>query len=420
MDAFVADKSPQAYEKLVDTLLASPHFGERLALYWLDLVRYADTAGYHSDNHRDVYLYRDWVINAFNRNMPFDQFTTEQLAGDLLPKATAEQKISSGYNRMLQTTEEGGAQAKEYQAKYYADRVRNVSTVWLGMTLGCCECHDHKFDPFATKEFYKLEAFFADLQEASVGRQAQTAVPPTAQAEKVKKLDADLTSLQSEIAKLAPEADKSQAKWEQDVRAKVNKNVPKEIAAIVGIEPGKRNPKQKEALAHYYRKIDPTTAVLQKKLMTPAGPETRALVKTVPTTLVSTAGPPRTIRVLPRGNWLDETGEVVLPATPAVLPKLDVTGRRANRLDLARWLMSADNPLPARVFVNRLWMLYFGQGIVKTMDDFGAQGTWPTDPELLDWLAVDFRESGWDIKRLIKLMLLSNTYRQSSRRDRRI
>src|SRR5204862_6352794 len=174
VDAFLADKSGDAYEKLVDRLLASSPYGERMALYWLDLVRYADTGGYHSDNHRDVSLYRDYVIDAFNKNLPFDQFAKEQLAGDLLANSTASQRIASGYNRLLQTTEEGGAQAKEYQAKYFADRVRNLSTVWLGLTLGCIECHDHKYDPFTTKEFYQLEAFFADIQERSVGRQEQT------------------------------------------------------------------------------------------------------------------------------------------------------------------------------------------------------------------------------------------------------
>ena len=153
VDAFLADTRPQAYAQLVEQLLASPHFGERLALYWLDLVRFADTDGYHTDSHRDVYLYRDWVIEAFNRNLPFDQFVTEQLAGDLLPQPTIDQKIATGYNRLLQTTHEGGAQAKEYQAKYYADRIRNFSTAFLGLSLGCSECHDHKFDPFTIKEF---------------------------------------------------------------------------------------------------------------------------------------------------------------------------------------------------------------------------------------------------------------------------
>ena len=177
VDAFVKDQDPDAYEKLVDRLLASPHFGERMAVYWLDMVRYADTCGYHSDNHRDVWLYRDYVIDAFNANKPFDRFTIEQLAGDLLPNATIEQRIASGYNRLLQTTEEGGAQPKEYTAKYAADRVRNASVVWLASTMGCCECHNHKFDPFTTKDFYSFEAFFADVQEKAVGRQEETPMP---------------------------------------------------------------------------------------------------------------------------------------------------------------------------------------------------------------------------------------------------
>src|SRR5436190_5152888 len=170
VDAFVNDTSANAYEKVVDQLLASPHFGERMAVYWLDLVRFADTIGYHSDVPRDIVPYRDWVINAFNSNQPFDQFTVEQLAGDLLPNATSAQKVASGYNRLLQTTEEGGAQPKEYAAKYNADRVRNYSSVWLAGTMGCCECHDHKFDPYTTKEFYEMAAFFADVREAGVGK----------------------------------------------------------------------------------------------------------------------------------------------------------------------------------------------------------------------------------------------------------
>lgn len=416
VDEFLKDSDPRAYEKLVDRLLASQHHGERLALYWLDLVRYADTAGYHSDNPRDVYLYRDWVIDAFNNNMPFDRFTVEQLAGDLLPKPSAEQKIASGYNRLLQTTEEGGAQAKEYQAKYYADRVRNFSTVWLGLTLGCCECHDHKFDPFTTKEFYKLVAYFADIQEAPVGRQQQTPIMKPAEEEQIRKIEAAMGPLQQEIGKLAPQADKAQAKWESDVRAKGIKDLPKEIAALVAVEPAKRNAKQKEALTAYYRQLDPLVAGPVKKLAELQSQKAN-LMKSVPTTLVAMAAAPRTVRVLPRGNWLDDSGEIVQPGTPASLPEFSKSGadkRRLNRLDLAQWVIASENPLTARVFVNRLWMLFFGQGIVKTLDDFGAQGTWPSHPELLDWLALEFRSSGWNVRDMIKLLVLSRTYRQTS------
>ncbi|MBI5756883.1 MAG: DUF1549 domain-containing protein, partial [Planctomycetales bacterium] len=194
VDAFVNDKSADAFEKLVDKLLASPHFGERMALHWMDLVRFADTAGYHSDNPRDIVPYRDYVIRSFNANLPFDQFTREQLAGDLLPSPSVWQKVASGYNRLLQTTEEGGAQAKEYIAKYAADRVRNVSSVWLGTTMGCCECHDHKYDPLTQRDFYSLAAFFADVQETAVGRREPGLPVPSEEDEK------QLTQLDQSIA----------------------------------------------------------------------------------------------------------------------------------------------------------------------------------------------------------------------------
>jgi hypothetical protein len=412
VEAFVADRSPQAYEKLVDRFLTSEHFGERMALYWLDLVRYADTGGYHSDNHRDVALYRDWVIDAFNDNLPFDRFTTWQLAGDLLPGATVEQKIASGYNRLLQTTEEGGAQAKEYTAKYQADRVRNFSSVWLGVTLGCSECHDHKYDPFTTKDFYKIAAFFADIQERAVGRQEQTPLPSPEQSDRLRKFDADIDRLQKELAQQVDV--KAQARWEEEIKGKV-KGLPKEVAAALAVAADKRQAAQQAVVAKYYQEQQPALAPLRKQLEGVQKDKVE-FQKTIPTTLVSMAGTPRMVRVLPRGNWLDDSGEVVQPDVPASLPKLQLPAeqKRATRLDLARWVVSPDNPLTARVVVNRLWMLYFGQGLVKTLEDLGSQGAWPSHPELLDWLAVDFREHGWDLRRTIKQILLSSSYRQSS------
>jgi Protein of unknown function (DUF1553)/Protein of unknown function (DUF1549)/Planctomycete cytochrome C len=351
------DKSGYAYEHLVDRLLASPRFGERMAIFWLDLVRYADTTGYHGDNHVDIYLFRDYVIRAFNANKPFDRFTIEQLAGDLVPSPTEETRIASGYNRLLQTTQEGGAQAKEYMAKYSADRVRNVSTVWLGSTLGCAECHDHKYDPFTTREFYSLGAFFADVQETAVGVQQPTAFPTAEQA-------------------------RAQQALEQ------------EIAALKAI----KKPSEVE----------------RKKL---AGLENRMteLRGQIRTTLISTKVEPRMMRVLPRGNWLNESGSVVVPGVPAALPGLSAaSASRLTRLDLARWLASRENPLPARVMVNRLWRVFFGQGLVTTLDDFGSQGAQPSHPELLDWLACEFSDSGWDVKGLVRKMVMSETYRQTS------
>jgi Protein of unknown function (DUF1553)/Protein of unknown function (DUF1549)/Planctomycete cytochrome C len=325
--AFLANDRPDAYERLVERLLGSPHYGERMALYWLDLVRYADTVGYHGDQEHAIAPYRDYVIKAFNENKPFDRFSAEQLAGDLLPGAGAEQKIASGYNRLLQTTHEGGAQDKEYRAKYAADRVRNVSAVWLGATMGCAECHDHKFDPYTQRDFYRLAAFFADLDERG--------------------------------AYLGPDS-----------------------------SPTKRPP---EMLVPF-----------------PLAPERKAL------TMVSAAVPPRTVRVLKRGDWMDESGEVVQPGVPACLPPLGVEGRRATRLDLARWLTSPDHPQTARVFVNRLWYLFFGAGLCRTLDDTGSQGEWPSHAELLDHLATEFVASGWDVKHLVRRIVLSSAYRQSS------
>ncbi|HEV3115920.1 MAG TPA: DUF1549 and DUF1553 domain-containing protein, partial [Gemmataceae bacterium] len=413
VDAFLADKSPEAYEKLVDRLLASEHFGERMAMYWLDLVRYADTGGYHSDNHRDVYLYRDYVIGAFNKNMPFDRFTTEQLAGDLLPEATRAQRIASGYNRLLMTTEEGGAQAKEYMAKYAADRVRNISSVWLATTLGCAECHDHKFDPYLSKDFYSLAAFFADIKDIPVGRQEQTPLPSPEQAAELQRVDAHIAAVRQQFDKQTPELDMAEAKWEESLRLGEIRKKPKNIVEILLTDPARRTPQQKQAIAAFYRGVAPHLEPLRKQLAD-LQRQRDQLNKTIPTSLLSISVPPRVMRILPRGNWLDDSGPVVSPAVPASLGPLAAHDRRATRLDLARWLIRPENPLVARVLVNRLWKLLFGQGIVKSLEDFGAQGAAPTHPELLDWLAVEFRDSGWNVKHMLKLMALSATYRQSS------
>jgi hypothetical protein len=356
VDAFLADARPDAYEKLVDRLLDSPHYGERLAVYWLDLVRYADTVGYHGDQDRLISPYRDYVINAFNANLPFDRFTIEQLAGDLLPRPTLWQKVASGYNMLGMTTIEGGAQPREYLAKYAADRVRNASSVWLGATLGCAECHDHKFDPYATRDFYRFASFFADLREKGVYDPVADLYLTTPEK------TAAIEQLDREIARLQASPDR--------------KKHATEVAAL--------------------------TARKNEQL--------QGVRRTIPAVPV----PPREMRVLKRGDWLDETGEVVQPGVPASLPLLGVAGRRATRLDLAKWLVSRGHPQTARVFVNRLWKLFFGTGLSRVLDDLGSQGEWPTHPELLDWLAVEFMDSGWDVKHLVRLLVTSNTYRQSS------
>ncbi len=607
VDAFVADESSDAYEKIVDRLLASQHYGERMAIYWLDLVRYADTNGIHGDNHRDHAPFRDYVIRAFNDDMPFDQFTIEQLAGDLLPEATMWQKVASGYNRLNMTTREGGAQPKEYLAKYAADRVRNASSVWMGITLGCCECHDHKFDPFTQKDFYSLASFFVDVKETAVGTQTGTInVPPPDQAARLAELERQIDELQKQIEAAAANLGGQQAEWEKQLLAKIEagdldwmplkpteakssggatlqvqddlsvlstgenpakddytvtlETDAKEIAGLqlealthpsltaeglsrgngnfvltrfevqavdllgdaklvkiagaeadyeqntfpvknaidgnaatgwavsghekksenrravfvfaepvaggpstklvvtmrhesqfaqhnigrfrLSIASGKvpplgrkgiapelvqllktpaesRTAEQKAKVAQFHQELAPELkstrerlAVLQNQRMVAAESGTPVLI--------AMAGPPREMRILPRGNWLDDSGPVVQPATPDSMFSLETKEGRQSRLDLAKWFVARDNPLTARVIVNRLWKICFGKGIVTTMDDFGSQGAFPTHPELLDWLAVEFMESGWDLKHMIKTIVMSNAYRQSSLASREL
>jgi hypothetical protein len=426
VDAFVADQSPAAYEKLVDRLLASPHYGERMAMYWLDLVRYADSIGYHSDNPMNVSPYRDHVIRVFNDNQPFDRFTVEQLAGDLLPGSTREQKIASAYNRLLQTTAEGGAQPKEYIAKYAADRVRNFATVWLGSTMGCCQCHDHKFDPFTMRDFYSLEAFFADVKEPAVGlREGGLPVPSPAQAEESKRVDDELAVAKARFEAPSLEVALAQAAWERErflFRPGKPKalddsfvgppELPSDVAAALAVAPDKRSPDQRKTIAVFYRSIAPALARVRTEVADLEKHQSE-LAKAIPKCIVTTADKPRTIRILPRGNWLDDTGEQVQPAVPKALPPLEGKGR-LTRLDLAHWIVARDNPLTTRVFVNRLWKLFFGQGLTKTLDDVGAQGDWPTHPEMLDWLAVEFFDRGWDVKHMVRLLVTSGAYRQAS------
>ena len=358
-------KTAGGYEAVVDSLLDSPHFGERMAVYWLDLVRYADTVGYHGDQDQNISPYRDYVIDAFNRNLPFDQFTREQLAGDLLPNPTIDQKIATGYNRMLQTSHEGGVQPQEYLAIYQADRVRNLSAVWLGATLGCAQCHDHKYDPYTSKDFYSMAAFFADVDEAQHFRKGTNSLP-TARPPELEVLNrADRERLQFLNDKI-----------EELTSAGGDDELVAEFTA------------EKKQLEANRRKVMITVAL-----------ET-----------------PRTIRVLPRGNYLDESGPIVEPAIPEFLGKLD-TSERSSRLDLADWLVD-DNAgvglLTARVMANRIWYLLFGEGLSSSLDDFGGQGTPPVHPELLDNLAMEFVSNGWNVKQLIKSIVMTRTYQQSS------
>jgi len=438
--AFVADDSPNAYERLVEKLLASPHHGERMAMYWLDLVRYADTNGIHGDNHRDHAPYRDYVIDAFNRNLPFDQFTVEQLAGDLLPKPTNRQRIASGYNRLNMTTQEGGAQAKEYIAKYAADRVRNAATVWLGATLGCAECHDHKYDPYTIRDFYRFAAYFADVSETPVGKQEPARIPSDEDQEKIDELQRQLAKLDEQYTRETPEIAAARKAWAEAKHKELmasptdNLGFSDDVAAALRTPAAERNEELNKAIIEYYRAVAPELESVRAE-MARLEAEQKRIMEKAPLILITTSVKPRTVRVLPRGNWLDDSGEVVQPGIPEFLAHTtgyEPTGRprsgaveqkaatdaannvRATRMDLARWLIARDNPLTARVFVNRLWKLAFGHGLARNVDDFGSQGALPTHPELLDWLAAEFMESGRDVRHMLRLIVTSATYRQSS------
>lgn len=417
VNAFIADRSEKAYENVVDRLLDSPEFGERMALWWLDLVRYADSVGYHGDQPMSVSPFRDYVIKSFNENKPFDRFTLEQLAGDLLPNPTIEDKIASGYNRLGMMSAEGGVQPKEYLSKYIAERVRNVSGTWLGATFGCCECHNHKFDPFLAKDFYSLEAFFADIQERGLysGAEHDGAWGPRLQLPTPQQ-EAERARLRKEIAAVhklldtpSPELAAAQTKWEAEKHGKL----PASVASVLSIPAAKRSEAQRAELAAYYRTIAPALDATRKRL-TDLQLAMANLEKRIPTTLITVSVTPRMIRVLHRGNWMDETGQVCTPAFPEVLSHATPHAGRLTRADLARWLTSPENPLTARTFVNRMWKIAFGTGLSRKLDDLGAQGEWPSHPRLLDWLAGQFIDSGWNVKRVIKLIVMSGTYRQSS------
>ncbi len=610
------DASDASVSEYVERLLASPHYGERMAIPWLDVVRFADTIGYHSDNPRNIYPYRDYVIAAFNANKPFDQFTIEQVAGDLLPQPTQEQRIASGFNRLLLTTEEGGAQAKDYEARYMGDRVRSIGTAWLGLTIGCSQCHDHKFDPITSRDFYSMGAFFADIEEAIIGRREDgLIVPSNEQLVKLQRLKVNQSQIAAELAADHPELANSQIEWEKQqvaladaqaswkpvvvrdaksnagstltilaersvlasgdrpdkdtyfvtlaakesiphavglqleavphdslpakgsgradngnfvvsevvvqlrradgtlspvafksARASVEQTIASEsnpykkwnasatidndekgaewgwailpdvtrkqqlqltfaesvalgaddtlivevrqshgagghllgsfqwavteqavaletpmldpvateLVALIRLPQEQRSSEQASQLHRAFVAIAPELESLRQKLVS-AQKELTQFEDSLPRTLVSTSmATPRVVRILPRGNFLDESGEVVGPALPAFLTTTQTNNRKLNRLDLAQWLVSRENPLTARVFVNRLWKQFFGIGLVKNLDDLGAQGEPPVNQELLDYLAVEFMESGWDVRHVIRLIVNSKTYRQAS------
>ncbi len=439
VDAFLADNSPNACEKVVDRLLQSPRFGEHWARMWLDAARYGDTHGLHLDNYREIWPYRDWVIKAFNRNLRFDQFIVEQLAGDLLPGATLDQTVATGFCRCHVTTSEGGSIEEEVYVRNVVDQVDTFGTVFLGMSVGCARCHDHKYDPITTKEYYQLFAFFNSIDGRALDGNAPRPPPVVrvGSAEQRAQLDRLQTRISEIKRKISDQlaqvkevepggtgeaagqkpAD-SLAAWLKQVQAKNGAGLPKPVGDALKVASAKRNKQQNQVLRdhfieHVWSKSRPTFAPLHKELAA-AEKELADLDKQVPACLVFKELPqPRPAYILKRGEY-DQRGDPVQRGTPAFLPPLPADLPR-NRLGLARWLVSRDHPLTARVAVNRLWQGLFGVGLVKTTEDFGVQGEGPSHPELLDFLAIQFQDEGWDVKRMLRRLVLSATYRQSSR-----
>lgn len=418
VDAFLADASPKAYEKLVDRLLDSPRYGERMAVEWLDAARYADTHGYHLDSGRDLTAWRDWVIQAYNENKPFDAFTVEQLAGDLLPNATLSQRIASGFNRNHMINYEGGAIAEEYHYAYLVDRVNTTATVWLGLTMACAQCHDHKYDPLSKADYYRFLAFFNNVPERGLDGNKGNAEPmlklPTEeQSRRLETLNAILAEKQKAYDEALPTIDEAQHRWESSAEASAE-SIPAEVRQALSKEVAQRDKKDLETVRRYYREKISDDHRRLKETLDNARKERDELDRSIPSTMVmAELEKPRDTFIRIRGDY-DKLGDKVAAGTPAALPSFP-SGAPMNRLGLARWLVSPDHPLTARVTVNRYWQMYFGTGLVKTAEDFGAQGDWPSHPELLDWLSREFIESGWDIKHLQRLILTSAAYRRDSR-----
>jgi hypothetical protein len=418
IDAFLADDSPDAYEKVVDRLLASPRYGEHMAIEWLDAARYADTNGYQGDRTRTMWPWRDWAIKALNDNMPFDRFTIEQLAGDLLPNATIDQKVATGFNRNHPLNGEGGRIPEESRNDYVMDRVETLGTVWLGLTIGCCRCHDHKYDPIAQREYYQLFAYFNNVTEEG-GVDAGGNAKPVMRVEtaevkqRLEELRSELDEAQKRLDHVISQMDAGQTEWEQSLGKEDIADLPRRVRRAFAAVSNKRSKAERDTIQDYYREELADDRKLYQAVKN-ARQEFQNYERKIPETMVMEELPqPRETWILLRGIY-DKHGDKVSAGVPAVLPGLPADAPK-NRLALAKWLVDPANPLTARVTVNRYWQMFFGTGLVKTAEDFGVQGELPSHPELLDWLAVRFIESGWDVKGMHRLIVTSATYRQSSK-----
>jgi Protein of unknown function (DUF1553)/Protein of unknown function (DUF1549)/Planctomycete cytochrome C len=378
--AFLKDRKPGAYERVVDELLARPQYGERWAQVWLDLARYADTKGYEKDDRRTIWKYRDWVIGALNADMPFTEFTIDQIAGDLLPEPTPDTIIATAFHRNTMNNDEGGTDDEEFRYDAVVDRVNTTMEVWMGTTMRCAQCHTHKYDPITQEEYFRVFAFFN--QTADHDQPNEYPVYRDGSPEDLARLD-EVTAL---TKSLPPEVEVLKKKLEEE------KSAGADLTAIEA---------EYKAADKKLRKAKHDQEILNKEIIATPVMEELPLDKR------------RTTHIHKRGSFLNP-GKEVTEGTPAVFQSFP-EGQPANRLGLARWLVSDDNPLTARVTANRFWEQFFGQGIVKTLEEFGTQGEWPTHPELLDWLAVEFMDSGWSMKALCRTIVTSATYRQDSR-----
>ena len=428
VDAYLSDPTPEAYERLVDELLESPHYGERWATQWLDLARYADSDGYEKDSERPyAWRWRQWVIEALNANMPFDRFTIEQIAGDVLPDPSVDQQVATGFHRNGLKNREGGVKLEQFRYEETVDRTNTVGTVWLGLTVGCAQCHDHKYDPISQEEYYRFFAFFNSIEEAEIAAPMPGEIGPYLNAlpeyleNRRELLEANRVYelLPAWEAKMVEAAD-NPGKWtDWDHALDALQKYLDNGEGIVRKERSERSDREQLKLEDHFiknyhrviskelwKELDWTALreqLLRMRVETPDLTYARAIVD---------SSPARRTHIHLRGAW-NARGVPVEPGTPGILPPLEQQGKHP-RLALAEWLVSRDNPLTSRVITNRVWQEYFGRGIVPTSDDFGTRSPGPTHPALLDWLASEFVDSGWDLKRLHKIIVMSATYRQSS------
>ena len=429
---FVNDASPGAYERVVDRLLASPHFGERWARPWLDRARYADSDGYEKDWVRPwAWRYRRWVIEALNRDLSFDQFTIRQIAGDLLPAAGIEERVATGFHRQTLTNREGGVDNKQFEFEAAVDRTNTVATAWLGLTMGCAQCHDHKYDPISQKDYYSLFAFFENLEEVDIDAPIPGEIGPWLKSRDRYRAERERLLSEYKVPELQPawekrmlEAAANPGKWTDwdlawDCLLKLTEGGDGE--KIIRKPPELRTERERDVLTdhfirNYHFAVGPKE--YERVRFKELDEKLRALRQRYPqlsqamTVEERPSAQPCRLRI--RGDYR-ALGIPVEPDVPAVLPGLKkAKGQRPTRLDLARWIASPENPLTARVAVNWVWQELFGRGIVRSPEDFGTRGEAPSHPELLDWLASEFVEKGWSLKSLIRSIVLSATYRQSS------